>query len=491
MQALLLRVGADSGTGGGLGPIYEDGSFDYVPIPEAYETAEKRSYLDIDDSKGNPLADYVADEHRTDKVHMDPEFESYTYGDPTQKRSQLAKLEEDDLLVFYAGLQPADGSDHPRLYVIGYFTVAAVHDLEQMNESERSELFDRLPNNAHVNRKRTTPESKHPEKEAYPVIVEGKPTHSRLLDKARPLSDAYVSKTNPQYYMLDSVADITGYSADKDLTRASGRWLDPDDPAAFRGWLDDGVVGLVDDSVTARSYVLKHDGGFAPNVSSGYCTLATCKPRIRSSANEGDWVLGTGSLSKGDPEERLLYAMRVDEVLTYDEYFDDPRFEYKKPLDGELYDSDGDNIYYSGSLVGCEKVDESEEQSYFEDQTPDGATIYYTHDSEFVQIENPHHPPKRIPGDTPSSPDDQAVLVSRQFWYFGASEQLFPEDEILRKSLIKGYPGPNGKQGSKYEDDEPLISEFVRWLVENYRIGRHGVPRDAGESDPDHHHLNC
>ncbi len=33
-KALLLRVGLDRGTGGALGPIYPDGTFEYIPIPE-------------------------------------------------------------------------------------------------------------------------------------------------------------------------------------------------------------------------------------------------------------------------------------------------------------------------------------------------------------------------------------------------------------------------------------------------------------------------
>ena len=40
------------------------------------------------------------------------------------------------------------------------------------------------------------------------------------------------------------------------------------------------------------SYVVTHDTGFAPNPFHGYCTLACCKPRIRSRAAVGDWVVG-------------------------------------------------------------------------------------------------------------------------------------------------------------------------------------------------------
>lgn len=39
-------------------------------------------------------------------------------------------------------------------------------------------------------------------------------------------------------------------------------------------------------------YILQADTGMAPCIYGGRLTLATCKPKIRSSAKPGDWVLG-------------------------------------------------------------------------------------------------------------------------------------------------------------------------------------------------------
>jgi len=39
------------------------------------------------------------------------------------------------------------------------------------------------------------------------------------------------------------------------------------------------------------SYVVRYDSGFAPNPFGGYCTLATCKPEIRKTAQLGDWLV--------------------------------------------------------------------------------------------------------------------------------------------------------------------------------------------------------
>ena len=93
------------------------------------------------------------------------------------------------------------------------------------------------------------------------------------------------------------------------------------------------------------SYVVARDYGFAPNPFFGVCTLATCKPRIRSTAAIGDWVIGTGSKKRGR-QAFLVYVMQVTEAITFNGYWDDPRFRRKRPnLGGSLKHAFGDNIY--------------------------------------------------------------------------------------------------------------------------------------------------
>jgi hypothetical protein len=52
------------------------------------------------------------------------------------------------------------------------------------------------------------------------------------------------------------------------------------------------------------------------------CSLAICKPGIRSTAKKGDWVAGLGSkhAHAGDLSGHLVYAMHVDEVLSLAQY---------------------------------------------------------------------------------------------------------------------------------------------------------------------------
>src|SRR4051812_17344850 len=96
------------------------------------------------------------------------------------------------------------------------------------------------------------------------------------------------------------------------------------------------------------SYKVEHDYGLAPNPFGGYCTLAVCKPIIRNNKNLAikDWIIGTGSM-KLKRIHQLIYAMQVEEIITFNQYWADPRFQYKKPIiNGSLVQMYGDNFYH-------------------------------------------------------------------------------------------------------------------------------------------------
>lgn len=73
---------------------------------------------------------------------------------------------------------------------------------------------------------------------------------------------------------------------------------------------------------TLFTYRIPVDDGAAPNPFWGVCTLVICKPRIRSVAKVGDWVVGTGSANSpiGDIHNHVVYAMQVTEKMTMREY---------------------------------------------------------------------------------------------------------------------------------------------------------------------------
>lgn len=88
------------------------------------------------------------------------------------------------------------------------------------------------------------------------------------------------------------------------------------------------------------SYVVDHDTGYAPNPADGYCTLVQCKYRpkgevkknIVEMADVGDWILGTGG-KNSTGHGTIIYLMRVDEKLSFDEYVRDGRFCKRSDVD--------------------------------------------------------------------------------------------------------------------------------------------------------------
>ena len=151
-----------------------------------------------------------------------------------------------------------------------------------------------------------------------------------------------------------------------------------------------------------HSYVIDHDLGFAPNPFHGLCSLACCKPLIRKHAKIGDLVLGTGSKPNGTAGH-LSYWMRVDEILTFEEYWENPRFLRKRPnLCGSLVSQYGDNIYRREPQTG-----------------------------RWLQADSFHSLPGGVPHEKNISRDTSStnrVLLGQDFCYWGGgSPPLIPE----------------------------------------------------------------
>ena len=189
------------------------------------------------------------------------------------------------------------------------------------------------------------------------------------------------------------------------------------------------------------SYIVARDYGFAPNPFYGFCTLATCKARIRKSARIGDWVVGTGSKSKGRAG-RIVYAMRVTEAMTFNQYWLDARFNDKRPA---LYSSRkkafGDNIYYRESGNG-------------EWQQMD------SHHS----FENGRLNPNNVKIDTKVD----RVLISDDFIYFGGDGPLMPSP--IRENIC------HTTQGHKFNFGGKDIKGFIDWIRSFNDTGYCGVP---------------
>ncbi len=194
------------------------------------------------------------------------------------------------------------------------------------------------------------------------------------------------------------------------------------------------------------SYLVEHDLGLAPNPFGQYCTLAVCKPKIRKSGKLqlGDWIIGTGSKALEETSNRkvrnhLIYAMEVSEIISLEEYWNDNRFQYKKPImNGTLISMYGDNFYHLD-----EKGNWIQEDSAH-------ANIDGTPNLNHLKIDT----------------SGKNALISDFFYYFGDSRQSIPESliEICHVGI-----------GEKVLSDE-LATIFIEWLKSNFKTGIHGDP---------------
>lgn len=208
-RTLAINVGANTSLPGFRGPIYPDGRFEYVPIPERKPTVGGvPTYADL------PSAPVVPEAYHDRRVHLDPEFRGFhestefTYGDEHGvKAGPISQLSSGDRLLFYATLEPAgDGhGDYPGwiapnwgAYLIGAFVLGWDPVDGDEYRSLPATRRRRFATNAHV--KRATFDAK--------VLVYGDPEESRLLDRAIPLSSPDAG-ADPNWIVTD-LSDDSG-----------------------------------------------------------------------------------------------------------------------------------------------------------------------------------------------------------------------------------------------------------------------------------------
>lgn len=181
-------------------------------------------------------------------------------------------------------------------------------------------------------------------------------------------------------------------------------------------------------------YRMTDDSGFAPNPFHGYCTLAACTPNHgRADLNKDDVIVGVEADSlirerqrkfRGESTNKrcIVYYMVVDERLTLNEYFEDPRFISKKLPQGKketwsYEQKHGDNVYHTNRTgEWCWPPD-------------------HMHDNGGTDVAGVIE--KDIWGNR--------VFVGTVYYYFGDTGVPLPEnmlDKIPKKRGAKYYRGP-------------------------------------------------
>lgn len=173
------------------------------------------------------------------------------------------------------------------------------------------------------------------------------------------------------------------------------------------------------------TYCIRIDDGAAPNPYWGKCTLVICKPRIRSTAAVGDWIVGMGSKNSpiGDCREKVVYAMRVSQKMTMREYdfFTLEKLPQKIPdwQNAEVKRRLGDSIYdFSTNPPSLRKSVHKEENQ----ETDLGGKF---------------------------------ALISDHFFYFGISPVLLPEN---LKPIVKTG------QAHRSRSNAPYVEKFIKWI---------------------------
>ena len=229
-QVVLLRVGIDAGCGGMQGPLFQDGTFELMCIPDKQAVSD-HTYGSLTCKAGRSLTGYFPQSRRkvmgAQHVHIDPEFATFTYGDPTTPKQSLSKLKPGDFLVFYCGLQQwseAEGwnAEHrPALYFAGYFEVARAGLAIAFTDDELRTEFGA---NFHV---------RHPslfdEQKTRLVLVKGG-AGSRVFRKAHQISSKGFDKNGkPLKVLSPEMRKIFGdFSGVNSIQRSPPRWVDPE-----------------------------------------------------------------------------------------------------------------------------------------------------------------------------------------------------------------------------------------------------------------------
>jgi len=191
--------------------------------------------------------------------------------------------------------------------------------------------------------------------------------------------------------------------------------------------------------MTFRAYRITDDVGHAPcvfdslknlasvknanfrQVSSDLLSLSNCGYFMRKLCNPEDYIFVIAGNNLGELAGKLIWAGKVDEIIPKERYFQ--RF--------------------------------NRDLKYNLDSRPDN---YYEKNPEWVQHSNPFHNSESISSDAAIN----RVILSREFWYFGANAVCLPENlqSSSRQQLL----------------DSLEAEEFIEYLRERFPLGANGVP---------------
>jgi len=150
VKGLLLRVGIDSSCGKWNAPVDpETNDFTYIPIPEAigrFQPGKEITYNAFEEA----LARFSSRHHASEKIelphrlresgcHVDPNFETLTYGDQDSGRGIAIKsLQKGDFIAFFSSMKPIKPCEHKLIYaLIGLYVVDNTRQVKEISQELR------------------------------------------------------------------------------------------------------------------------------------------------------------------------------------------------------------------------------------------------------------------------------------------------------------------------------------------------------------------
>ncbi|MHA1222388.1 MAG: hypothetical protein ACTSP3_03800 [Candidatus Heimdallarchaeaceae archaeon] len=185
MKIALINVGGNKGTPC-QGPIFEDGKFIFIPIPESGSIEEKKKFPTYESLKLNK---YIPEKYHGAFAHYDPHFPSLTYGHIKRGfgyEKILKSLNKGDVLSFYSTLK-YKGNGKPAYdwinedwgtYMIGAYLIDYILTDKSFKNLSKSKQKD-FENNPHYLRK----------KRVADYWIRGTKRSPGLFNKAFPLHD--------------------------------------------------------------------------------------------------------------------------------------------------------------------------------------------------------------------------------------------------------------------------------------------------------------
>ena len=158
-RIFLANVGANS-SHSFTSPIFEDGTFEFLPIPEnplieGQHVVQYRTIKPYNIHISN-LLQFVPMKLWGTPAHNDPEFETFTYGDncsTNPRASGLKALNPGDNLFFLTNLRSwkdGEATSTHGFYLIGFLEVEEV--LREVISRPSTQILKRFGKNAHVRR---------------------------------------------------------------------------------------------------------------------------------------------------------------------------------------------------------------------------------------------------------------------------------------------------------------------------------------------------